>query len=122
MKSLWTTLILFILLLSGILLNHWFIDDLTDQMEEHLAALPSVQSPNCTKQVDALCELWESKIDLVALSVPFPTLDRVSEEIAVLKACVACGDQYGFSSAHALLEDALGDLRRCERGFPQCLL
>ena len=34
---------------------------------------------------------------------------------AVLSACAACGDLFGYRSALALLQDAIGDVRRLEK-------
>ena len=122
MKSLWITLILLALLLGGILWNHHFINTLTDRMENMLTELPSISEATCAAHIRKMNALWESQSGWVALSVPYPVIDRVSEQIAVLLAATACKDAEGFARTYALLEDALGDLRHCERNFPECLL
>ena len=114
MKSLIASLVLLILMLICVVWNYIYINEVFAEMNRLLDALPSVNSPDCEARAAAICDYWESRVDTVGLSVGYTVVDRVSEQAATLQACAACGDAYGFSTALALLRDALGDLRRLE--------
>jgi hypothetical protein len=84
-------------------------------MNRQINGLPSFSDPACLDAAEAICRYWEQQADRVGLSVGFPTVDRVNEQTALLQACVACGDFYGFQNAKTLLLDAVGDMHRAER-------
>lgn len=114
MKSLTVSLILLILMLICVVWNYIYINEVFDEMNRLLDELPDVNSPDCRAHATAICDYWESRVDTVGLSVCYTTVDRVSEQAATLQACAARGDVYGFSTAVALLRDAIGDMRRLE--------
>ena len=115
MKSLVTALILLILMLSCVVWNYIYINEVFGEMNRLLDELPDVASPDCNARATAICNYWESHADTVGLSVGYTIVDRVSEQAALLQACSSCGDGYGFYSAIVLLRDALGDMRRLEQ-------
>lgn len=115
MKSFWISLLLLLLMLCGIAGNAVYINHVADVLNRMTEELPDLGEENCTTDAEALRDYWERNAPYIGLSVGYPVADRISEQAAVLSACAACGDFYGYRSALALLRDAIGDVRRLER-------
>ena len=115
MRSFVVALLLLALLLGGVVCNFAFINETSRELLLRIDGLPTIDSPDCLPRAKALSDYWEGRIQTVSLSVCYPAIDRVSEQIALVIACAECGDVYGFCSSVALLRDAASDLRRLER-------
>ncbi|MBQ9798186.1 MAG: DUF4363 family protein [Clostridia bacterium] len=115
MKTLITTLFLFLLTLTLVVGNALYINKVANRMTEQLEQLPSPTSADCRGQVSALRADWEQKIPHLCLSVRYTVLDAVTERIAVLESCAEQKNQYEFYNTLALLKDALADLVRPEQ-------
>ena len=115
MKVAFFSMALLLLMLGFILWNALYIKEVFDEMNRQIGGLPSFSDPACLEAAESICRYWEQQADIVGLSVGFSTVDRVSEQAALLQACVACGDFYGFQNAKTLLLDAVGDMHRAER-------
>ena len=115
MKSFLISLLLLLLLLCGIAGNAIYINHVANDMSRMTEALPDIGEEGCVEAAASLRDYWERNVPYVGLSVGYPVTDRVSEQAAVLSACAACGDLFGYRSALALLQDAIGDVRRLEK-------
>ena len=115
MKVMIAVLILLVLLVSGTVCNYIYINEVCDRCLDYLDEIPAPDDVACGEKIDALIEYWESKSDLVSLSVSYTVTDRMSEHAAVLSAAARCGDRYGFYTALVLVRNTIGDLRRFER-------
>jgi len=114
MKALAFSLILLVLMLFCVIGNYIYINEVSAQMDRLLEDLPRLDSPDCEARAAEICDYWASHVDTVGLSVCYTTVDRVSEQSAILQSCAAHGDVYGFFTALTLLRDAVGDMRRLE--------
>lgn len=115
MKSFYISLTLFAIMLGGIVANFAYINRTADKLTEMVDALPALSDPTCQEASQDVCDFWLEQADLVALSVSYTVVDRVSEQAALLVGCAACHDIYGYQTALSLLKDAIGDMRRLER-------
>ena len=115
MKSFAASLILLAVMLGGMAWNAVYINRVADRLNAMLDAMPDSDDADSAQAAAAGREYWESNAPYVGLSVGYTVTDRVSEQTAVLAACAACGDFYGYRSALALLRDAIGDMRRLEQ-------
>ena len=115
MKSFVATVILALLMGTGILINHFAISNVSDNMESAVEALPSPTDPACADAASTLEKQWKRKAALIHISVNHTIVDRIGEQLATLSACASCGDLYGFYTARAMVLDALEDMRRLER-------
>lgn len=115
MKSLLISLLLFSVMLGGIAANAVYINNVATEMNRLLSDLPDIGEEECSRATLDICEYWERNIPYVGLSVGYTVVDRVSEQAATLAACAACNDFFGFRTALALLQDAVGDMRRLEQ-------
>lgn len=114
MKSFFIALLLLCLMLCGVLFNSLYINNVANEIETRLDALPDVADPACETAAAALIGYWETQVGRVSLSVRFPIFDRITEQTSLLHAATVCGDLYGYRAALALLYDAVDDLRRLE--------
>ncbi len=115
MKSFVITLLLLLLMLGGILVNHLYINKVANSLLSGLDSMPQECNEESTSQARELLSYWEAHADRVDLSVSFPLVDRVGEQLNVLIACAECGDLYGYRSTLAILKDAVKDIKRLER-------
>lgn len=115
MRAVWLSLALLLLLIVGVVWNYIYINDVFASMNASLDAIPDLSDEGCDAACLQLQEQWKKHTDRVGLSVCFGVLDRVSEQVELLRSSAACGDRYGFESARTLLRDALEDMRRLER-------
>ena len=115
MKSFAISILLTVLMLSGIVWNAIYINNVADRMNEMLSALPDVGNDDCSGAAQEIADYWEKNSLYVGLSVSYTVADRVSEQAATLCACAECNDLFGYRTALALLRDAVGDMRRLEQ-------
>ena len=114
MKSLIATSVLFILLIGTVAANFFFVNRITDCMEQMVKNLPDIDNADCVVAAQELQEYWESRCDLLGLSLGYNLIDRVCEQSALLLTCAEIRDVYGYYSARTLLLDAIDDARRTE--------
>lgn len=114
MKSLIATSVLFILLIGTVATNFFFVNHVTDRMEQMVEVLPDIDSDGCVAAAQELQDYWESRRDLLGLSLGYNLIDRVCEQSALLLTCAEVRDVYGYHSARTLLLDAIDDARRTE--------
>ena len=115
MKSLLVTSLLFIALLCTVIVNAFFVNHVTDQMEQMIINLPDLDNENLLTSGKRLCAYWEQNADWLALSIGYNVIERVNEQAALLLCCAESKDLYGYQAARALLLDAVGDVRRAEQ-------
>ena len=115
MRSFMVALLLLALLLGGVIGNFLFINETAEELLTRIEELPHIESEDCLPRARALADYWETRVETVSISVCYPAIDRVSEQVALVICCAECGDVYGYASAVALLRDAVTDMRRLER-------
>lgn len=115
MKAFWISVALLIVMLIGVATNYIYINEVSDKILSHLDAIPDISDPNCVNAALSLHRSLEKEIDMISLSVGYSIVDRLCEETVTLCACAKSGDRYGFSTALALLYDAVEDMRRMEQ-------
>ncbi len=112
MKVFWFSIALLLLLTVMIGINCAYINNVANRLKNDVEALSSV---DCQAQADTLLEYWEAEEDWVGLSVGYGVVDRIKEQILLLRNAAMRGDEQGFASARTLLLDAVEDMRRLEQ-------
>ena len=77
-----------------------------------LPAIPDADTPGLLDGLEAQFNRYETGL---SLSVSFPILDRVREQIAAARAYAVSGSDTDYAAALAVLREALNDLDRLER-------
>ena len=114
MKSFAVTLALALLVGAVIVCNCIYINNVGTRMEESIRALPEKPCQESITAMERIKENWEHAFKLIHLSVNHNIVDRLGEQIDILKTCAECGDFYGYVSARTLLLDLIEDMRRLE--------
>ena len=115
MKSMIATMILLVAMVASLTVNFFFINQVTDRMEEMISALPEIGTEECVAAAHKIRRYLESKENLISLSVGYETLECACEQTVLLISCSEANDVYGFQNARALLLDAIKDIRRAEQ-------
>ena len=76
----------------------------------------SLPDQNNTEDIaKTIYEFWQDERDLVALSVPFPQIDRVDDYVASLLSAAKSGDKSEFMRSLQLLRGAAEEIARLEK-------
>lgn len=121
MKSLITTILLLLLVVTLTVLNFHYVNNTVCHLQTLLDTLPSLDDPDCVAHAEKTEAFWKEKESLIGLTVSYPFVDRISEQTALLVSTARAKDLYGFESARALLYDAVEDMGRAERFSPKNL-
>ncbi len=113
MKAFWASVILFGLLLIGIVGNAIYLCNSADQIRalELLLDEPSQRQEN----LFLLEESWARKQKIIALSVEFESIDRITEAISGLRWAYSTEEKEEFERYRILLLDAIDKMERAEK-------
>ena len=115
MKSFIVSIILAVAMVSAIVANALYINNVGEHTKSAVTELPPPTDPTCASASAKLEQEWKRYAERVHISVNHTLVDRIEEHLATLAACASCGDVYGFYTARALALDALQDMQRLER-------
>lgn len=108
------TACLFSLLLVLSFINSDALISITDELRVRVESLPD--EPSCA--VDSLSQLsdfWESRRELVGLTVPRAETDAVGEYIAICTVCAKSNNRLEYKKSMAQLLRAIDNIARLER-------
>lgn len=77
-------------------------------------ALPPTPDGTVSDRLDELAQVFERRETALSVSVSFPLLDRVREQITAVRAYAEAGSVAEYTAAVALLRDAIRDMARLE--------
>ena len=115
MKSLGVTVLLLLCVLLLSFLNYAYVNTTISEMNDKMNELPDIATSTCAARAQEIDSYWRAKESILEMTIPYPLIDRVCEQISLLFACAEAGDVFGFYNARALLIDALEDLARAEQ-------
>lgn len=114
MKVFAITLCLFILMLGAVAWNTLYINRIAFALSAELDALPDVGEAGCVEGAAALYRKWEEKSKIIAISVSYPTVDRITEQFLLLSTYAELDAPREYHATKALLYDNIEDMRRLE--------
>lgn len=112
MKTLVASVILFVVLISIIIGNIFYIKYATDTIRAYTEAI-NVDSP--PESVDRLSAFWKDHKKLVALSVSYTDLDDICELIIKLESAHKTGNAAAIERNKELIFDELAGITRFEK-------
>ena len=115
MKSFWISVGRVVVMVTTILFNAAYINNVGKDLLHELESRPQIGEAETPNRVAHLTERWEAAADLISLSANHNLVDRVGEQARAMVAAVKCGDVFGYQAAVALFRDALEDLLRPEK-------
>ena len=113
MKVLVIALILFTLVIVGVTVNAFFVYDTIEQTQALAAA--AFRSSNSNDTLDELWDFWNSRSDLLGLSVSLREIDSATENLLVFQTACKERNQYSIKQSYALFCDSLDDILRYEK-------
>lgn len=107
--------VLLCIVLVSVAGNAVFVRRTVLSMRERVESLPAVPDAGVPGELDELSALFDRREIGLSLSVSFPILDRVREQIAAARAYAITGSEADYTAAIAVLKDVIRDLDRLER-------
>ncbi len=107
--------VLLCLILCAVAANAVFVRGSVAALRTRADALPAIPDADTPGLLDGLGAQFNRYETGLSLSVSFPILDRVREQIAAARAYAVSGSDTDYAAALAVLREALNDLDRLER-------
>ena len=111
MKALAISLILFAVAITAVCINAAFIHSTAQEIKDLALSVVDGES----EAINELTDYWNTKRNLVALTVGLREVDAVSEQIIKLCACSELEDENTIYINYVLLCDAIDDITRYEK-------
>lgn len=115
-------LLLLLATLLCVLCNALYINKVALEMENRLSDLSAPPAEDAKEEIDMLQAYWKRQTPYLSLSVGFPLLDRIGEQLRLLGVYAENGDVFGYTEALTVLRDCMRDLCRLEQCSVENLL
>ncbi len=115
MRSFIISICLFAMLITGIILNCYYVNSVHGEMS---AIIREIKIEPCDENEDLIKELlnlWESKSSMLSISVGYKELNEISDAIASLNAANLYGDKLQICIALEYLTSAIDEITRLEK-------
>lgn len=114
MKAFVISLIIFTLMLTGIVINNIYINNVADELTVMVGNIPRADKDGCYSEASRINEYWEKHQALIGMSVSFVELNRVSDNITALLVYADEKDVTEFECSKKLLLNSIAEMRRLE--------
>lgn len=114
MKTFILSLVLFVMMLTAITINFFYINKVSDKLYVMTSEAPTAGEDGCYTAASQLDDYWQTNHDIVRLSVSFVELNNVSDAIVSMKSYAKSGDVTEYENARQLLLNAIHEMRRLE--------
>lgn len=105
-----------VLILVCVILNGVYVRNTAEALLTAVEALPSIPDPaNTASAIREIEKLLEKHALILGITIPYSIIDRVSEGLIHLEACVLAGDDQQYAETLALLRDLICELSRSEK-------
>ncbi len=115
MKTFYTSIALFILMIAFILINASYINRTVNELTEITHALPSPINSNYDTCINDLKEFWEQNYTAISFSVCMNDLNKISDSISQLKAYSTNQNEQDFEATRKILINAINNMCRLEK-------
>ena len=116
MKGCLMAAVIFLLVIGSVICNAFYIRHASDTLLETVYALPDVPDPVRTSEaIREIHEAFKRQIPILGITVPYTTIDRVSEALISLESFAKTGDHQQYDVTLDLLVDLIGEIARTER-------
>lgn len=97
MKSFFSALAIFLLMLSMIIWNYFYMEETCSVLQAKIELLPSCEQ--AVAAVEELVDYWESESSKIGISISQHTIDKMNDCLAELRYAVANHDVQFFECA-----------------------
>jgi len=113
MKTFYASLVLFAVLLVAVVLNFNHINDVADELNRQLDALPACEEGQAA--LDEMYAYWDSHKKCISLSVSYEVMYQMEENITDMKSAVAKQEDAEYEKSRALMRISIRQMRRLEK-------
>lgn len=115
MRSVIIVSILFIILLSFIFINSFFITSSSNDLISTARSIPAISSHNCLGEINRLKARWDKFEKAASFTVSYTELTKISRLIDELYFFYSCKDETDFNYCIQGIISSLEELSRFER-------
>lgn len=114
MKTFFVSISIFLLLISVIIMNSFYINRISEQL---MSAAKKITAPNGDRSIalSDFSNLWHKNRNKISLSVNYVYIENIGERLAAVKAAHLRGDNDMFLHELAMLKEEIRELNRLER-------
>lgn len=122
MKSLAISIILFILLITGLILNAIYINEETSKLTVLVKGLDDINCEDFDEQISRLEEEWQRFRRIADISCQHSDLNKIDLTIQEMKARAEVNSPEDYETARQALIFLLKELSRLEKLSPESLI
>lgn len=116
MKGCFIAGVILLFVLGAVILNAVYVRNTADELLSSVRALPDVPDRLGTPaEIMAIRERLKQHAPILGITVPYATIDRVSEALINLEACSRADDRLQYTETLSLLYDLIEELARTEK-------
>ena len=109
MKSFIFSLVAVLFLVLLVILNGLYIKNATSELSKATSKIQSRQD------ADFLASMWQENKLLISFSASHKEIDKIEEQLEILKICLENDDKVGFLSSRSLLINCFEQIKRHEQ-------
>lgn len=115
MRGFIITLILFAILISIVIINSFYINNIINDIKNEITSLKTIPCEENAIIIKQIKSKWEEDSIWVSLSVSYEDIEELTDMIASLEASNSVKDYNQFKLYHELILNSIEDIGRLER-------
>lgn len=115
MKGFIITLILFAILISIVIINSFYVNNIINDIKNEITSLKTIPCEENAIIIKQIKSKWEKDSIWVSLSVSYEDIEELTDMIASLEASNSVKDYNQFKLYYELILNSIKDIGRLER-------
>lgn len=115
MKGFIITLILFAILISIVIINSFYVNNIINDIKNEITSLKTIPCEENAIIIKQIKSKWEKDSIWVSLSVSYEDIEELTDMIASLEASNSVKDYNQFKLYYELILNSIEDIGRLER-------
>ena len=115
MRGFIITLILFAILISIVIINSFYVNNIINDIKNEITSLKTIPCEENAIIIKQIKSKWEKDSILVSLSVSYEDIEELTDMIASLEASNSVKDYNQFKLYYELILNSIEDIGRLER-------
>lgn len=115
MRGFIITLILFSILISIVIINSFYVNNIINDIKNEITSLKTIPCEENAIIIKQIKSKWEKDSIGVSLSVSYEDIEELTDMIASLEASNSVKDYNQFKLYHELILNSIEDIGRLER-------
>ena len=115
MRGFIITLILFVILISIVIINSFYVNNIINDIKNEITSLKTIPCEENAIIIKQIKSKWEKDSIWVSLSVSYEDIEELTDMIASLEASNSVKDYNQFKLYYELILNSIEDIGRLER-------